>query len=396
MYKKVLKNIKIAKTRFVDSLYKSESNSILGRKPHFIFAADNPLYPDKQRLKMSPENVLDLLQRKGYKAEAAQGKYGNEESSIVVHNPAPHTIKHLFKLSSDLGQESSIYSNGHEHELHYHHGPNAGKYNKGQGTTIHKKPPEDHYTTTNDGTHFSHVFDFDTLHEPETSMLKQKPTPVNKSEGPYRFKLAKNENSHPLETAMPDTKLVHYSKRGDLEEIDPRFMGTGTKDATLKYSGQPDNPVSYHYLEGTKPEALVTGGSTHKYTSSLGDKKLYDIGKDPDGIAANLKQKAANRQINPGTYTRDEFDKAVIEAGYHGIYNSGLDNTMRNVVGLYGKVKPDLSHKIHPNDHDEASSKDHHAEDERREKAKKFSQENGHDHDFLHNLAESFRDKYGK
>ena len=47
--------------------------------------------------------------------------------------------------------------------------------------------------------------------------------------------------------------------------------------------------------------------------------------------------------------------------------------------------------------HDEASSKDHHAEDERRKEAKKFAKENAHhDHNFLHNLTESMRDDDGR
>ena len=390
MYKKVLKNIKIAKANFIKELYKSESNSILDRKPHFIFSASNPLYPDKQRLKMGHEEVLDLLQRKGYNTESAQGKYGGEEPSIIVHNPPQHALKHLFKLSSDLGQESSIYSNGSDHEIHFHHGPNAGKHNKGQGTTIHNRPPEDFYTAMNNGTNFSHVFDFDTLHEPETSMLKQKPTPVNKSESEYRFKLAKNENRHPLELAMPDTKLIHYSGARDLEEIDPKYQGITGRGSEVKRSGKPENPMSFHYLEGTKPESLVTGGASHKYVSSLGERKLYDVGRDPDRIRQNLRQRAANRQINPGSYTKDEFDKAIIEAGYHGIYNSSLNDTMKNVVGLYGKIKPDVSHKIHPKDYETASSKDFHAQDRRKKETEKFAKENAHDPGFLHNLGESF------
>lgn len=391
MYKKLLKNIKLAKAEFVDSLYKSDSNAILSRKPHFIFSASNPLYPDKQRLKMSHDDVLDLLQRKGYQVEHASGKYGKEEPSIIVHNPPQHSLKHLFELSSDLGQESSIYSDGYNHEMHYHHGPNAGKHNKGQGTTIHKKPPKDFYTTMGDGTHFSHVFDVENLHEPETSMFKQRPVKINKSEDPYTFNICKNEKKHRLVTAMPNTKLIHYSNKEGLEEIDPRYHGKRGIGSETSRSGKPKYPMSFHYLEGTKPEDIVLTGATHKYVSRLGDHKLYDIGLDPDGIKAQLRHAAQGRQVNPGIYTKQDLDKAIIDAGYHGIYNSSLGDTMKNVVGLYRPIKPDFSFKIHQKDREEASSKDFHGIDSRLEQARRFAEKHGRNPDFLHNLSESFR-----
>ena len=144
MYKKVLKSLheNRKKEPFAD-LYKSDTGAVRGKQPHFIFSAENPLYPTK--FKMSHDDVLGFLNDRGYKAESIKGKYGDHEKSILVHNPPKHAVKHLFNLAHSLGQESSIYSNGHDHEMHFHHGDNAGKHIKGQGTAFHKKPPEDYF-----------------------------------------------------------------------------------------------------------------------------------------------------------------------------------------------------------------------------------------------------------
>ena len=391
MYKKILKKIKTdsaTKKQAVEDLYKSQGNAVKDRKPHFIFSAENPMYPENLKYNMSHHDVLDLLQRKGYKAEEMQGMYGHPERSIIVHNPSHLAAKHLLDLSKDLGQESSIYSNGYDHELHFHGGPNAGLHVKGQGTAIHKRPPDDYYSTMNDGTTFTHQLNTDQLHEPKDSMLKQGSSNLKKSESNGRLILAKNEDQHPLVTAGPDTKLIHFSPHENLDSIDPAYHGIRGIGSEAK-QGRPTHPMGFFYLEGTKPEHVVTSGAKSKYVSRLGDKKVYDVGTDPENIKGGLRDAAKDRQVNPGSYTREELDSAIKHKGYHGIYNSTLDDTMKNVVGMYHPMPVEKEMKFHPKDMEGATSRDFHGEKEHLKDAKQFAQDNGHhDGSFLHKLSQ--------
>lgn len=388
MYKKVYKKISLDKkerSEILTDLYKSEVSTL--KKPHFIFSAQSPMYPENQRLNMSHADVMGLLQRKGYKVEEMQGMYGKPEKSILVHNPSKVAVRHLLDLSKELGQESSIYSDSYNHEFHFHGGENAGKHAKGQGTTIHKRPPEDHYSTMTDGTNFTHLINFDELHDADKSSVKQNDS-IKKSEKAGLL-LAKNENKHPLETAGPDTKLIHYSPFPNLSTIDPFHHGVRRIGAEAK-QGKPEHPTSFFYLEGTEPESLVTSGCHHKYVARLGHHKLYDVGTDPDGVRTHLR--TSGKTNNPGIYTRDELDGEIKRRGYHGIYNSSLDNTMKNVVALYHPVKPDKEMKLHPKDIGKATSIDHHGNELAMKDAKQYAKDNGHHNGaFLHNLTNKFK-----
>lgn len=395
MYKKLLKNIKntkALKSQIFDSLYKNDSHSIKDRKPHFIFSVQNPLFPENKRYNLDHKAVLDLLTRKGYKVEEADGHYGSPEKSIIVHNPSKKAVRHLLDLSKDLGQESSIYSDGYNHEMHYHAGENAGKHVKGQGTAIHKRPPKDMYTTMADGTHFTHQFNFDEFHDSDKSLIKQNSN-IKKSESSNQLILAKNEESHPLAHSNPDTKLIHYSPTPNLSVIDPFHHGIRRIGAESK-QGKPEHPTSFFYLEGTEPESVVMTGAKAKYIARLGHHKLYDIGLDPEGVKQHLR--SIEKPVNPGTFTRDELDAELKHRGYHGLYNSTLNNTMKNVVALYHPVVPEKEMKIHPKDHEMTSTQDHHSLEESLKNAKEYAKENGH-HDgaFLHNLARKFGEDNG-
>jgi hypothetical protein len=391
MYKKILKNIQNTKTlkkQAIESLYKSELNSVKARKPHYIFSAQNPFYPENMRYNMSHSDVMDLLQRKGYQVEEMDGMYGKPEKSILVHNPSKLAVKHLLDLTKDLGQESSIYSDGYNHEFHYHGGENAGKHAKGQGTTIHKRPPEDFYSTMADGTNFTHLINMDELHDASKSAIKQN-SQLNKSEN-RGLVLTKNENDHPLVSAGPDTKLIHYSPTPNLSVIDPFHHGVRRIGAEAK-QGKPEHPQSFYYLENTAPEGVVTGGTQAKYVTRLGHYKLYDVGKDPEGVRQHLKTSSANRQVNAGIYTRDELDGEIKRRGYHGIYNSTLDDTMKNVVAMYHPMVVDKEMKMHQKDYEKATTTDHHGQATAHKDAKQWAKDNGHHNgSFLHKLATKF------
>ena len=389
MYKKILKSIKNTSTlkkQAVNDLYKSEENSVKDRKPHFIFSAEKPKYPENSKYNMTHKEVLDLLQRKGYKAEEMDGMYGSPEKSIIVHNPSPLAAKHLLDLSHDLGQESSIYSDGYNHEMHYHSGPNAGLHAKGQGTAIHKRPPSDMFSTMKDGTCFTHQINTEDLQSSRSSALSRSPSRLRKNESSRAPILAKSEGGHPLETSGPDTKLIHYSPTQNLTEIDPFHHGVRGIGAEAK-QGKPAHPMGFFYLEGTKPEPTVISGSKSKYVTRLGDKKLYDVGTDPDNIRQELRN--SNTTANPGMYTTEELDSAIKGKGYHGIYNSSLGDTMKNVVGMYHPMTVEKEMEFHPEDAKVATSKDHRGEEKHLEEAKKYAQETGHhDGSFLHKLSQ--------
>ncbi len=396
MYKKVLKILResgLKKSEYFDSLYKSEDGLVL-KKPHFIFSAENPLYPAK--IKMSHDETMDFLANRGYKAEKVKGRYGNDETSIIVHNPPKHAIKHLMKLAHGLGQESSIYSDSYNHEMHYHHGDNAGKYHKGQGTAIHKRPPENFFSTLSDGTTFTHNFNLDEAHDRSQSMVKQTPESMKKSESSSRVYLAKKEDDHPLDSAGPETKLIHYSPHGGIETLNPIHHGERRIGAEAK-QGTPEHPTTFFYLEGTKPESVVTQGSQHKYVASKGSMKFYDVGKDHEGMKTRAKELAEKENLDskypnpPGSAVsrREHLDQSIRQAGYHGIYNSSLNDTMRNVVAVYDKVPVDKTHPIHRNDYKEVSATNHHANDESLNRARDFAKENGHHSaKLLHGLME--------
>lgn len=405
-YRKTLEQIRIRnkhKKSYTELLCKSmskKSHPIHDQKSHFIFSAENPFHPTKHS--MTHEEAMDFLDVRGYDVEEMQGKYGDHERSILVKNPKPHHFKHLKQLASDLGQDSSIVSSdGYNHELHFHHGDSAGKHIKGQGTNLHRFEPKDNYSTLEDGTHFTHNFSSDEYHNDRDSLVPDKPSQMKKSEFSRKTPfLAKSENNHPLAGNSQDMKLIHYSPTQGLNELDSLYQGSRQKDASSK-QGTPKNPMNFFYMEGAKPENIVTSGAKSKYVTSVGDKKLYDRGTDTDGIGskihASLKEEANKRQTNPGVVSNEEYNNSLHsrlnKMGFHGIYNSSLDDTMSKVVGLFGNVGLDSEHQIHPNDFKEASAVDHHKEEAGMKIATDFANENGHhDPKFLNSLINSIRE----
>jgi hypothetical protein len=129
-------------------------------------------------------------------------------------------------------------------------------------------------------------------------------------------------------------KLEHYSPQQDLKEISPKFEGGGA-DKRVYQNRKDAHPRSYFYRAGTEPEHIVTSPARSKYTIDLpSDKKIYDLGTDPDGIQARLHRESLGRQVNPGVVEADDKHAAIKAAGYHGFMNS--TGQLPNVVALYG------------------------------------------------------------
>jgi len=394
MYKKTLKTIQknTNKEKYLEDIKKNiSSKDYPFRQSHIIISAENPLYPTETSL--SHEDVKALLEGKGYDIEDMKGKYGGLERSLLIKNPPKHANKHFYELARKLGQESIIISgDGYNHELHYVNGDKAGKHQKGQGTTIHNQEPEDFYSTLEDGTHFTHLMG-DDLHT--QSKFVKPPKKMQKSEG-SSFYLCKNEDDseHPLDNPSPNLNLIHYSPEQGLKSIEPKFHGVRKIGSEAK-QGAPTHKLAFFYAEGAKPESLVTSGSKSKYVTNLGNRKIYDIAKDKDKLWSKAKALADQRQINPGVVDKDDFHQAIKDAGYHGIYNSGLDkDTMGMVVGMFHPTDVNEEHEMHPKDYDEASSKNHHDEQKSMSNAQSHANVYGHHNpEFLHNLKESFKVK---
>lgn len=130
--------------------------------PHFLLSAQNPKYPEHNQLGLDHDAVLGHLQGAGYDAHAVEGHYGAPEKSIIVYGVTPDHAEKLHGLAARMGQDSSIYSTGQNHEMRFHHGADAGKKITGQGTQWHKEKPADFFTSVPGGTHhFTHNFNFD-------------------------------------------------------------------------------------------------------------------------------------------------------------------------------------------------------------------------------------------
>jgi hypothetical protein len=136
--------------------------------PHFLLSAENPKFPEKNQLGFSHEKVLAHLQGAGYDAHEVQGHYGAPERSIIVYGVNPEHAEKLHGLAARLGQDSSIFSTGKDHEMRFHHGDMAGKKIRGSGTVWHQNKPADYFTALPGGIHhFTHNFDFDNVEEPK-------------------------------------------------------------------------------------------------------------------------------------------------------------------------------------------------------------------------------------
>lgn len=327
MYKKILKNIN-----------SKDKHPVTDRKSHTIFSAEEPRF--NRSSKMSHDDVMTLLKRKGLKVEEANGKYGGKkEKLIIVRNPSVKDNHFLKRLARKLGQESILTSNGRDHKLHYLNGENEGNYSEGRGSKFHEEEPEDNYTSLSDGSYFTHNMDLDKVHKVKGY-------------------------DHPLRKPKSGMNLIHYSPKKGLKIIDPNYKGNRLQDQASK-QGKPEHSNSFFYLEGSDPEDIVVSGSKSKYVVPLGDKKIYDIHNDWEGIVdeaiknAHAKARQSGRNMAWPEEKDSAWKTALKSKGYSGYYSPHHDdNTMNNVVALFDPVVPKSEHSIHQNDYHEASAKD--------------------------------------
>jgi hypothetical protein len=376
-YKKILKSLKVAKD--VSSLYKSEEGEhpLNNRKPHFIFSAENPMHEVKYE--MSHEDMINNLKTKGYKIHELEGKYNNKnEKSIMVENPKPHAVKALMEYASNLGQDSAIYSDGRgSHEFHYLNGANKGKHHKGFGTNTSEVAPDDNFSTMEDGSIFSHSFNFDKLHDRDKSMLRQHfiQEHLKKSENSSVKKAYIPSSLSKSEETGKETKLIHYSPKKNLKEISTSFHGSNVR--TTGERGAPEHKLAFFYREGAAPEQVVTSGANSKYVTKLDHgHRLYDLGEDSLGVRSAVKEKANKKMVNPGAFTNDDIHSELKDRGYHGFFNT--KSALPSVVAMFHPMSVHAEHELHPNDFKEVSADNHHNNDKTLKSAEKYAKETGH------------------
>jgi len=376
VYKKVFKQLKKNEDNFLNIFKNSENKTcaVRNKMPHIIFSAENPLYPTQ--VNMSHDDVINLLRQKGYDAEHSDGKYvGTNEKSIVIHNPPKNSFHSIAKLVERLGQESLVFSDGYDHELYHTNGDHKGKHYKGKGTTFLKDKEPDNYTKLSDGTKFRHEINFDNIFD-GSDFIKEVNGSIKKNEnyfinGKYMLKKAEKK-THKLHSATPDMKLIHYSPTKNLETIDPNYHGKRKIGSETK-QGTPKHRMSFYYTEGVEPESIVTTGSKSKYIISLGNRKIYDIATDSERLWGKAAKKAQDdmdiyakakgwigRHRASAEDIRNNFHQAIRDAGYHGIFNSGLGETMSNAIGMFEPIEPEAEYDMHQNDFKETSAKNHH------------------------------------
>ncbi len=124
--------------------------------PHFIFSAENPKFIEKSEFKLNHDQVIHHLRGAGYDAHELKG---SPERCIAIYGVFPEHAEKLHDLAKRLGQESSVYSDGKNHEKRYHHGEKAGKKEYGNRTAWYREKPGSAHSTLPGGQyHFTHLF----------------------------------------------------------------------------------------------------------------------------------------------------------------------------------------------------------------------------------------------
>jgi len=376
-------------TEDISYFYKSEeSHPLKNQKPHLIFSTENPMH--SAEYEMPHEDMVHYLKSKDYKVHELKGKYGGkDEKSIMVEDIKPHQAKSIMKYAKYLGQDSAIYSDGKgSHELHYLNGVNANKHHKGFGTSLPLVKPEDNYSEMEDGTVFSHSFDFENLHPSDKSMLRQhfKQEALKKSETNNK-KFYIPSSLRKSEHTGKEMNLVHYSPKKGLKEITTDFHGSNVR--TTGERGAPEHKLAFYYREGATPEEVVASGAQSKYVAKLGSgHRLYDLGEDTENVRNIVKTRAEAKQVNPGAFTADDIHRELKDRGYHGFFNS--KGALPDAVAMFHTMPVHEEHELHPNDFKKVSARDHHKYDKALSDAKQHAEKTGHhDPKFLANLVTS-------
>lgn len=272
---------------------------------------------------------MDELHGLGYKFKVLPPSKKREAYAITVHHKGKRVGHVAYSKNPRLGSRPE---NSHQKGFHEVWSAHVDEEHRGKGlyqamlnagaehvkTLGSKGLMSEGYQRSGDATHaWDKTATFAVDPSSSTSIKKL----------PYRadYFIQKNEEGQ-------KTRLVHYSHIPDLTRLDPAFYGTGHRGAEHKRS---PGPRTFYYLEGTKPEDVVTQKAPYRYVAELPEgHKIYDVGSDPHGVVARAAERTKSRQINPGVLTPEDIEDAVKEAGYHGLYNSSHPN-IPNAVSYF-------------------------------------------------------------
>lgn len=125
-------------------------------------------------------------------------------------------------------------------------------------------------------------------------------------------------------------KIIHYSTKPDLTELDPSFMGSSGISGAQYKRGIPENKSSFFYTDDSEPEDVVTDRAPHKYEADSSRYKIYDLDEDKEDLANEA------RRRNQMAWNEDLFHGLLKEKGYHGVKWTQSPGT--KVVQMYDKV----------------------------------------------------------
>jgi hypothetical protein len=248
------------------------------------------------------------LKQAGFDHQTVHGNYDhNEQSFHVKHDGSTESVNKLNAIGKEFKQESVFHHLSGQNELHFADGrPKWTGTGHSEGEHLNS-----YFTALPDGRKVQYNLD-----QPKEQTAEK----VEKS----------------LAKAAP-LRLVHFSNSENLQEIDPAKHGTGVKGAESR-RGISEVPRSYYYVDGTKPESIVSSPARSKYTVELSDPRIYDLAHDKDG---HIK---AAVEANGGARNPDMEWSKIRSAGFHGVTNSG--SSLPNVVALFNPMKPVREEKL--------------------------------------------------
>jgi hypothetical protein len=290
-----------------EKLEKNETNHFF-LQPHILFSVEQPYHPTKYKINHGA--FFNKLKQKGFDVDHVSGKYGGKENSIVVKNPTPEQASYINKVSQKLGQDSVIHSDGLNHKMLYLNGEKAGKYHIGQGTNIHEKEPEDFYSTTSLGTHFTHNFDFDNLHSDRP--LKKHEKLKKMSQPDIGFPNLGIENNPRMNVKKLDKETMHekkYKTKSGKEYSQADIEGK--KIANKIFSGlkKPQNTFEGVVKDGKEGVATNNASRKNELRNMIIDKKRKDKEKE---VVEMLDPKKAGTTIGTNRF-EEGFDFSKVQ-----------------------------------------------------------------------------------
>jgi len=193
---------------------------VFSGKPFGMLTADKPRFPVKTE--GGNKALESRLKSMGLKHERTSGSYGEPEESYIVHGP---TREQMQGLGHEFGQESVIFGEGGNHELHYTHGPQVGHYvgsDPKKPISYFSSRPGDFWTALPGDTGFTRI-NFD----PEWKLIPTAKTVVNS--------LGNNPNLHQQATGVKkNMSTKHSHSMADLKKaVHERLLKFETEFAEL-------------------------------------------------------------------------------------------------------------------------------------------------------------------